>query len=277
LPIHLERGSHDRVVRRAGGFSIRREYRKRLDHVAHGDRNGSLCFRGDTLLSSPAWDCRSRAESPDQCAIARAGYGRACWRLSFFCSARRSPRAARLPLRRGRAQRDPRHSPPRSSPSSVARTPSAQPARFECPTGSGYVSAEILHQPEPTNPLSFVVSAEREGVRPLSRWSAPRGLVGLVARRSTSTPASCSAGRIRNFAPPVASDQRRRHRRAAWAKPQRLAARAAGRAVPPASPAGTVIVTVGTGRRVPRGIPIGVVIGPAGEEKAGDARTWFGP
>src|SRR5881409_1111017 len=32
--------------------------------------------------------------------------------------------------------------------------------------GSGYVPAEILHQPEPTNPLSFVVSAgKKEGVR----------------------------------------------------------------------------------------------------------------
>src|SRR5258705_8750319 len=48
--------------------------------------------------------------------------------------------------------------------------------------GGGYVSAEILHQPEPTNPLSFVVSAgKREGVRPLSAVVSPEGLVGLVA------------------------------------------------------------------------------------------------
>ncbi len=48
--------------------------------------------------------------------------------------------------------------------------------------GGGYVSAEILHQPEPTNPLSFVVSAgKREGVRPLSAVISPEGLVGLVA------------------------------------------------------------------------------------------------
>src|SRR5206468_10579198 len=48
--------------------------------------------------------------------------------------------------------------------------------------GSGYVSAEVLHQPEPTNPLSFVVSAgKREGVRPLSAVVSPEGLVGLVA------------------------------------------------------------------------------------------------
>jgi len=35
--------------------------------------------------------------------------------------------------------------------------------------GWGYVPAEVLHQPEPTNPLAFVVSAGRQkGVRPLS-------------------------------------------------------------------------------------------------------------
>src|SRR5258705_9424003 len=48
--------------------------------------------------------------------------------------------------------------------------------------GGGYVSAEILHQPEPTNPLSFVVSAgEREGVRRLSAVGSPEGVVGPVA------------------------------------------------------------------------------------------------
>src|SRR5438046_5529215 len=48
--------------------------------------------------------------------------------------------------------------------------------------GGGYVSAEILHQPEPPNPLSFVVSAGKEdGVRPLSAVVSPEGLVGLVA------------------------------------------------------------------------------------------------
>src|SRR3989475_12209506 len=48
--------------------------------------------------------------------------------------------------------------------------------------GGGYVTAEILHQPEPTNPLSFVVSAGRkEGVRPLSAVVKPEGLGGVVA------------------------------------------------------------------------------------------------
>src|SRR5258705_6208804 len=43
----------------------------------------------------------------------------------------------------------------------------------------GYVPAEVLHQPEPTNPLSFVVSAGRQkGVRPLSAGVDSEGLVG---------------------------------------------------------------------------------------------------
>src|SRR5438046_847454 len=46
----------------------------------------------------------------------------------------------------------------------------------------GYVTAEILHQPEPTNPLSFVVSAGgKEGVRALSAGVSREGRVWLVA------------------------------------------------------------------------------------------------
>src|SRR3989449_7217063 len=47
---------------------------------------------------------------------------------------------------------------------------------------TGYVSAEILHQPEPTNPLSFVVSAgERESGRPPSAGVMSQGALGVVA------------------------------------------------------------------------------------------------
>src|SRR2546427_7112074 len=47
--------------------------------------------------------------------------------------------------------------------------------------GGGDVSAQVLHQPEPTNPLSFVVSAgRREGVRPLSALIRSEGPVGIV-------------------------------------------------------------------------------------------------
>ena len=139
--------------------------------------------------------------------------------------------------------------------------------------GGGYVSAEILHQPEPTNPLSFVVSAgRREGVRPLSAVVSPEGLVGLVASVDEHSSVVLS-----------------------WAHPEFRASGIAtdGSVVGIAAPrgaegpgvwllelqgvpyrqqvlAGTVIVTSGLGGVFPRGIPIGVVVGPAGEER------WWG-
>src|SRR2546423_14118228 len=55
--------------------------------------------------------------------------------------------------------------------------------------GMGYVSAEILHQPEPTNPLSFIVSAgQKEGVRPPSAAYHPAaGGRGGWRRAGTNT------------------------------------------------------------------------------------------
>src|SRR2546426_9254871 len=73
--------------------------------------------------------------------------------------------------------------------------------------GSGYVPAEILHQPEPTNPLSFVVSAgERQGVRPLSAVGSPAGLVGLVAAGDEHTSVVLSWAHPEFRASAVASD-----------------------------------------------------------------------
>ena len=143
--------------------------------------------------------------------------------------------------------------------------------------GGGYVSAEILHQPEPTSPLSFVVTAgSREGVRALSAVVSPEGLVGLVAS-------------VNEHASVVLS----------WAHPEFRASAIAtdgsvvGIAAPHGAegpgvwllelqgvlyrkqvPTGTVIVTSGLGGVFPRGIPIGVVVGPAGEEK-GWGRTYL--
>jgi rod shape-determining protein MreC len=143
--------------------------------------------------------------------------------------------------------------------------------------GGGYVSAEILHQPEPTNPLSFIVSAgRREGVRPLSAVVSPEGLVGLVASVDEHTSVVLS-----------------------WAHPEFRASAIAtdGSVVGIAAPhgadgpgvwllelqgvlyrqqvaVGTVIVTSGLGGVFPRGIPIGTVVGPAGEAK-GWGRTYL--
>ncbi|HET8712553.1 MAG TPA: rod shape-determining protein MreC [Gemmatimonadales bacterium] len=143
--------------------------------------------------------------------------------------------------------------------------------------GGGYITAEILHQPEPTSPLSFSVTAgRREGVRPLSAVVSPEGLVGLVASVNEHTSIVLS-----------------------WANPEFRASAIAtdgsvvGVAAPHGAegpgvwllelqgvlyrqqvPAGTVIVTSGLGGVFPRGIPIGVVVGPAGEE-VGWGRTYL--
>ena len=47
---------------------------------------------------------------------------------------------------------------------------------------SGYIPAEVLHQADPTNTLTFLVSAgAKQGVKPLSAVVSPEGLVGMVA------------------------------------------------------------------------------------------------
>lgn len=143
--------------------------------------------------------------------------------------------------------------------------------------GGGYVSAEILHQPEPTNPLSFVVSAgRREGVRPLSAVVSPEGLVGLVAAVDEHTSvvlswahpefrasAIATDGSVVGIAAPHGADG-----------PGVWLLELQGVLYRQQVPTGTVIVTSGLGGVFPRGIPIGTVVGPAGEAK-GWGRTYF--
>ena len=143
--------------------------------------------------------------------------------------------------------------------------------------GGGYVSAEILHQPEPTNPLSFVVSAgRREGVRPLSAVVSPEGLVGLVsnvdehssvvlswAHPEFRASAIATDGSVVGIAAPHGADG-----------PGVWLLELQGVLYRQQVPAGTVIVTSGLGGVFPRGIPIGTVIGPAGEAK-GWGRTYL--
>src|SRR5438105_4737671 len=48
--------------------------------------------------------------------------------------------------------------------------------------GTGYIPAEVLREPEPTSPLTFIVSAgKKQGVKPLSAVVSPEGLVGIVS------------------------------------------------------------------------------------------------
>src|SRR5260221_1827729 len=52
----------------------------------------------------------------------------------------------------------------------------------------GFVAAEVLHQPEPTNPLTLVLSAgKRQGVQPLAAVGKPEGLLGLVGNVDSHT------------------------------------------------------------------------------------------
>src|SRR2546430_8323873 len=134
--------------------------------------------------------------------------------------------------------------------------------------GGGYVSAEILHQPEPTNPLSFVVSAgRREGVRPLSAVVSPEGLVGLVANvdEHTSvvlswahpevrTSAIATDGSVVGIAAPHGADG-----------PSVWLLELQGVLYRQQVPAGTVIVTSGLGGGVARRPPVRARPRPAGD------------
>src|SRR5438046_2537522 len=123
---------------------------------------------------------------------------------------------------------------------------------------SGYVPAEVLHEPEPSSALSFIVSAgKNQGVKPLSAVVSPEGLVGIVSSVDAKTSVVVS-----------------------WAHPEfRASAMAAdgsvyGIVAPHGSegpriwllvPTGTMILTSGLGGVLPRGVPIGTVVGVAGE------------
>src|SRR3989454_9872369 len=54
--------------------------------------------------------------------------------------------------------------------------------------GSGYVPAEVLHQAEPTNALTFPISAgRRQGVKPLAAGGSPEGVGGPGGRVGAPT------------------------------------------------------------------------------------------
>lgn len=143
--------------------------------------------------------------------------------------------------------------------------------------GGGYVSAEILHQPEPTSPLSFVATAgRREGVRPLSAVVSPEGLVGLVASVGEHSSVVLSWAHPEFRASAIATDGSVVGIAAPHGAegPSVWLLELQGVLYRQQVPAGTVIVTSGLGGVFPRGIPIGVVVGPAGEEK-GWGRTYL--
>jgi len=143
--------------------------------------------------------------------------------------------------------------------------------------GSGYVPAEVLHQAEPTNALTFLVAAGRkQGVKPLSAVVSPEGLVGIVSSVDAQTSvvvswahpefrASVMAadGSVYGIVAPHGSEGPR-----AWLLELQ------GVAYSQLVPEGTLILTSGLGGVLPRGIPIGTVVAVAGEA-AGWERTYL--
>ncbi len=143
--------------------------------------------------------------------------------------------------------------------------------------GSGYVPAEVLHQAEPTNALTFLISAgRRQGVKPLAAVVSPEGLVGLVSSVDAQTSvvvtwahpefrasAMAADGSVYGIVAPHGSEGPR-----AWLLELQ------GVAYRQLVPDGTVILTSGLGGVLPRGIPIGTVVGVAGEAE-GWERTYL--
>jgi rod shape-determining protein MreC len=143
--------------------------------------------------------------------------------------------------------------------------------------GSGYVPAEVLHQTEPTNALSFLVSAGRkQGVKPLAAVVSPEGLVGIVSTVDAQTSvvvswahpefrasAMAEDGSVFGIVAPHAAEGPR-----AWLLELQ------GVAYRELVPDGARILTSGLGGVLPRGIPIGTVIGVAGESE-GWERTYL--
>ncbi len=143
--------------------------------------------------------------------------------------------------------------------------------------GTGYVPAEVLHQAEPTSPLTFLVSAgRRRGVQPLSAVVSPEGLVGIVSSVGAQTSvvvtwahpefrasAMAADGSVYGIIAPHGSEG-----------PSRWLLELQGVAYRQLVPEGAQILTSGLGGVLPRGIPIGTVVGLAGEAE-GWERTYL--
>ncbi len=128
---------------------------------------------------------------------------------------------------------------------------------------SGYVPAEVLHQPEPTSALTFAVSAgKKQGVKPLSAVVSPEGLVGIVSSVDAKS-AMAADGSVYGIVAPHGTEG-----------PRIWLLELQGVAYRQLVPTGTMILTSGLGGVLPRGIPIGTVVGLAGEAE-GWERTYL--
>jgi rod shape-determining protein MreC len=143
--------------------------------------------------------------------------------------------------------------------------------------GWGYVAAEVLHQSEPTSPMTLVVAAGRtRGVRPLASVVSPAGLVGLVREVDARTSVVLTSAHPDFRASAMAEDggvygivaPHGTSGLGAWLLELR------GVPYRQQIATGTLIVTSGLGGVYPRGIPLGTVVGIAGEAE-GWERTYL--
>src|SRR5712691_5832334 len=171
---------------------------------------------------------------------------------------------------------------------------------------SGYVSAEVLREPEPTGALTFIVSAgKKQGVRPLAAVVSPDGLVGIVSAVDAKTSvvvswahpefrasAMAADGSVYGIVAPHGSDgphvwllelQGVAYRQLVPVGTMTLTTAPIGMprgSTPPRPdvrmivPTGTMILTSGLGGVLPRGIPIGAVVSVAGQAE-GWERTYL--
>jgi rod shape-determining protein MreC len=141
----------------------------------------------------------------------------------------------------------------------------------------GYAAAEVLHQAEPTHPLTLVISAGRNrGIRALSGVVSPEGLVGLVYAVDARTSIVLTWAHPDFRASGMAADGSVYGIAAAHGAAGPGAWLLELRGVPyrQVVPDGTLILTSGLGGVFPRGIPLGTVIGVASEGE-GWERTYL--
>ena len=141
----------------------------------------------------------------------------------------------------------------------------------------GYIPAEVLHVPEPSGNLTFIISAgKKQGVKPLTAVVSPEGLVGIVSSVDAQTgvvvtwahpdfraSAMAADGSVYGIVAPHGTEGPR-----VWLLELQ------GVAYRQLVPNGTVILTSGLGGVLPRGIPIGTVVGVAAEAE-GWERTYL--
>ncbi|HTT67366.1 MAG TPA: rod shape-determining protein MreC [Gemmatimonadales bacterium] len=148
--------------------------------------------------------------------------------------------------------------------------------RLRARLGSGFVTAEVLHQSGLTDGLTLLLSAgRRAGVTPLAPVVSPTGLVGMV---TTVDPRSSvvMAWSHPDFRASAMTARGRVFGIVSARRGERAGEVMEFRGVPYRErlPAGTLIVTSGLGGVFPRGIPLGTIEGMLSEAE-GWERTYL--